>query len=164
MMLAQAAGLGDGDREDLPLLVALHDIGKIVIPVDILNKRGPLAAEEWETVKKHTEIGYRIANSTPQLSSIAEAILAHHERWDGTGYPAGLAGEAIPLLARIIAIVDAYDVMTNGRPYKDACNPTAALAELEKMAGKQFDPDLVQRFVAGIYRAAAPEAAAAGDA
>ncbi|NLJ86434.1 MAG: HD domain-containing protein, partial [Firmicutes bacterium] len=101
----------------------------------------------WEAIKKHPEIGYRITHASPDLAPISEAILAHHEWWDGTGYPRGLEGDRIPLTARIIALVDAYDVMIHGRPYRPAVSSQEALAELRRCAGTQFDPDLVDIFV-----------------
>lgn len=102
------------------LLAKLHDMGKIGIDNKILNKPGKLTEEEWNIMKTHSEIGYRIASSTPDLMHVAYKILTHHERYDGSGYPKGLKGEEIPLLSRILAIVDAFDVMTNERPYKKA--------------------------------------------
>lgn len=143
--IGRALKLTDSELDNLKLLAALHDIGKIAIPGSILDKPGILLPEEWETVKNHSEIGYRIALSSPELASIAEAILHHHECWDGSGYPLGLKGERIPLLSRIIAIADSYDVMTNGRPYKKAVSKKEALAEIKRCAGTQFDPELVRK-------------------
>ena len=108
---AQELGLSEHEKKQLNLLIRFHDLGKITISQDIINKTIELTPEEWESIKKHSEIGYRIANSSPELAPIAEAILAHHERWNGQGYPQNLEGEKIPLLARILAIVEAYDVM-----------------------------------------------------
>lgn len=141
-------GLVANDLDKLVLFAALHDIGKMGIPDDILSKAGPLNDEEWEIVKKHPEIGYRIVQASHELSAVAEEILTHHERWDGKGYPVGLSQEEIPFLARILAIVDAYDVMTNERPYKKAMNHDEAMYELKKCAGSQFEPDLVIKFIA----------------
>lgn len=142
-----ALNLPPGQLDELSLLAALHDIGKVGIPNTILEKPGPLTPGEWETMKKHPEIGYRIAQAAPNLAGMAEAILAHHERWDGTGYPQGLRGENIPLVARILAIVDSFDVMTHPRPYKNAQSVEYALGELARCAGTQFDPDLVRVFL-----------------
>ncbi len=103
-----------------PYWQILHDLGKLAISEDILQKEGPLTTEEWDRIKKHPELGYKIANALPELSQIAMGILSHHEHWDGYGYPQGLEKEEIPLIARIISIADAYDVMTTGRPYKPA--------------------------------------------
>ncbi|MEN6391510.1 MAG: PAS domain S-box protein, partial [Syntrophomonas sp.] len=136
--------LPESELDSLKLLAALHDIGKIAIPNSILDKPGSLTADEWETIKKHPEIGYRIALSSPEMSPIALAILHHHERWDGSGYPLGLKGEDIPFLSRIISIVDAYDVMVRGRPYQQARRPREAWSEIARCAGSQFDPHLVE--------------------
>lgn len=145
--MGRRLGLFESTLEELSLMATLHDIGKIATPDHILTKEGPLTAEEWEVIKKHPEVGYRITHASPDLAPIAESILAHHEWWDGGGYPRGLQGEEIPLVARIIALVDAYDVMTHGRPYKPAMTKQEALAELQRCAGSQFDPNLVEVFV-----------------
>jgi HD-GYP domain-containing protein (c-di-GMP phosphodiesterase class II) len=140
-------GLSSVEQREMNLLAVLHDIGKIAIPTDILMKPSCLTKNEWEMMKRHPEIGERIARSVPDLVSIAEAILAHHERWDGTGYPQGLAEKQIPLFSRILAIADAYDVMINGRVYKKAINHREAVEEIKNCAGTQFDPELVKPFV-----------------
>ena len=132
---------------ELELLSTLHDIGKIGITDNILNKPGKLSADEWKEMKKHPEAGYRIAISTPELKPIAEYILNHHERWDGNGYPYGRKGEDIPLLSRIIAIADSYDAMTSDRPYRKAMTKEEALEEIRVNAGTQFDPSLVAIFL-----------------
>ncbi|NLI92753.1 MAG: diguanylate cyclase [Peptococcaceae bacterium] len=129
------------------LAAKLHDIGKITIPERILKKQGPLDSGEWEYMKKHAEAGYRLALSANEFASIAETILYHHEHWDGSGYPQGLSGEDILLSSRIIAIVDAYDVMIHDRPYKKAMNKADAVKELYRCSGTQFDPNLVDAFV-----------------
>ncbi len=139
--------LTDNQLEDLILTVTLHDIGKLAIPEHILEKPGNLTPEEKAILKEHSTRGYRIVLSSNELAHTAPAILSHHERWDGTGYPRGLKGKEIPLLSRLIAIVDSYDVMTNGRPYKKAMTKQEALQELRYNAGKQFDPDLVDIFL-----------------
>jgi diguanylate cyclase len=136
--------LTDAELNRLSLLITLHDIGKINISEEILTKKEPLTAAEWETVKRHPEIGFRIARATEEFAHVADDILAHHERWDGHGYPQGLKGEKIPLLARITAIADAYEVMVNGRPYKSALSREQIIAELKLCAGTQFDPELVE--------------------
>ena len=135
------------EQERLSLLVSLHDIGKIAISPEILNKPGTLSAEEWEQIKKHPETGFHIAHSTGEFGHIGQEILAHHERWDGNGYPRGLKGTDIPLLSRVLAIVDAYDVMINGRPYKKPMKKEEAIAELQRCAGTQFDPQLANLFI-----------------
>jgi diguanylate cyclase (GGDEF)-like protein len=145
--LGSAIGLSESKIADLRLLARFHDIGKVGIPDHILFKPGPLTAEEFETMKSHSEIGYRIARSSPDLSMIADQILKHHEWWNGKGYPLGLTGNAIPLECRILTIADAYDAMTSDRPYRRAMPHQAALAELRRYAGKQFDPELVAAFV-----------------
>ncbi|NLA11051.1 MAG: diguanylate cyclase [Firmicutes bacterium] len=145
--VGEKAGLPDSERRRLAALVSLHDIGKINIPEEIIAKREELSAEEKEIMQKHSEIGCRIARATEVYAHIAEDILAHHEHWDGSGYPWGLKGEEIPFLARIVNLVDAYEVMTGGRPYRKAISSADALAELKRCAGTQFDPELVEVFV-----------------
>lgn len=145
--LGQAMGLSDIDMGKLGLLSILHDIGKVGIPDSILLKPGKLNDEEWIIMKSHTEKGYRIAKSSPELEQIAELILYHHERWDGNGYPAKLKGEEIPLLSRIITVVDSFDVMVNDRPYHKAMPVSAAIEELKRCSGTQFDPNIVDIFL-----------------
>ncbi len=140
-------GLSIDEMEELSLLAVLHDMGKIGIPDHILRKNGRLSPDEWDIMKKHPEKGYNIAKSTPELSSIAQLILHHHEHWDGTGYPDGLHGEKIPKLSRVLAIIDAYDVITHHRAYKVAQSEIDALDEIKRCAGSQFDPELAQSFV-----------------
>lgn len=145
--VGRAVGLTDYEQEELSILSVLHDIGKIGIPDRILQKNSSLSAEEWEIMKKHSEKGYNLAKATPELVKIAEAILHHHERWDGTGYPSGQKGEDIPKLSRILTIIDAYDVITHNRSYKQARSSNEALHEIEKCAGTQFDPELTKIFI-----------------
>jgi len=144
LKIGEKLALSDSELGCLRLLITLHDIGKINIPEEILTRKGPLSPEEWSLIKKHPEMGYRIARATDEFSHVANDILAHHERWDGQGYPLGLKGKSIPLLARITALADAYEVMTNGRPYKNAMSVEEALEELDRCAGGQFDPELVK--------------------
>jgi putative nucleotidyltransferase with HDIG domain len=145
--LGKDMGLSEFELKRLRLLALLHDIGKIGTPDNILFKPDKLTKEEWEIMKKHSEDGYKMAKNIPQLVPIARDTLHHHERWDGTGYPKGLKGEKIPILSRIISIVDAYDVMLAERPYKKAMTEEEAIKELKENAGTQFDPELVERFL-----------------
>ncbi|MBO8158160.1 HD domain-containing phosphohydrolase [Thermosyntropha sp.] len=145
--IAKRLKLSSRQIDELSLLALLHDIGKIGVREEILKKPASLSDEEWDEMKKHPEIGCRIAQNTAELLSVAEYILSHHEHWDGTGYPRGLKGEEIPLLSRIIAVVDAYDAMTSDRPYRRALSREEAVAELKRNAGTQFDPELVEIFL-----------------
>lgn len=145
--LGRALNLSDADLGKLALLAVLHDIGKIAIPHSILLKPGKLTEAEWEIMKTHAEKGYRIASAAQELKPIGEYILHHHERWDGGGYPGGLAGEEIPLLSRIITVVDSHDVMVHDRPYHKAMRAGEAEEELRRCAGTQFDPNLVETFL-----------------
>jgi len=135
---------------DLELFAMLHDIGKVGIDSRILNKQGKLTKDEWLVMQKHSEIGFRIAKSSSELDVIADYILTHHERWNGTGYPHGLKGEEIPLLSRILAVVDAYDAMTHDRIYRKALMKQEAIEEIKKNAGIQFDPHIAQVFIENI--------------
>ncbi len=147
LALGNALRLGNHELDNLVLLCAVHDVGKISIPDRILHKKGKLSKEEKQIMQSHSEFGYRIAQSAPDLAHIAHEILSHHEWWDGSGYPQGLTGEKIPMLARIISIVDAYEVMTGGRSYQDKKDARAAAQELISMSERQFDPDIVKVFV-----------------
>jgi len=145
--MALAINLPEQSIRELQLFAQFHDIGKVGIPDLILFKTSPLSHDEFEEMKRHSEIGFRIAQSSPDLIPISDWILKHHEYWDGSGYPLGLAGEDIPLECRLLAIADAYDAMTSFRPYKKTMTHSAAIAKLILYAGKQFDPNLVERFV-----------------
>lgn len=127
----------------------LHDVGKIGVPDAILLKPGPLDEDEWETMRRHTSLGARILGETRSqtLAAAAEISLSHHERWDGSGYPAGLAGDSIPLAGRIVAIADVFDALVHARPYKPAWPLQQAIEEIESQAGLAFDPDLVGAFL-----------------
>ena len=146
-LLGEKMELSENELNSLELLAALHDIGKVTIDEKILNKPGKLTPEEWIEIKKHPDAGYRIAMASPKLMPIADLILCHHERWDGTGYPQGLKGEEIPLLSRMISVIDAYDVMTEYRSYRRPISKTAALEEIKRCAGTQFDPQIAQTFI-----------------
>ena len=135
------------DLDELELVATLHDIGKVAIDDHILNKPDRLNDDEWIEMKKHSEVGYRIAMSSPDLVPIAEYILSLHERWDGGGYPQGIKGEEIPLLSRIVSVVDAFDAMTEDRIYRKAVSGKEAAAEIRRNAGTQFDPKIVKLFL-----------------
>lgn len=146
MSMGEALQLPDHQVEVLRSVGLLHDIGKIAISEDILNKPGSLKEEEWKEIKRHPEIGYRILSSVNDLSDIANYVLCHHERWDGKGYPKGLKEREIPFISRIITIVDAYDAMTSERSYRKAFSDEVAITEIKDNAGTQFDPELVNVF------------------
>ncbi len=146
--LGKRLGLFDYDLSRLKLLTVLHDIGKIAIPLEILNKPGKLTEQEFEIMKTHTIKGYEIAKSNKALVDIALDIRQHHERWDGKGYPDGLAKESISYLARIVSVVDSFDAMTNNRIYRKALTWDEAKEEMRRSAGTQFDPRVVSEFLA----------------
>jgi len=151
VQLSKSIGLAmsftDDQLNELELLATLHDIGKVSIPNAILSKSGKLSDEEWVVIKKHPETGFRIAQATSALAPIANYILCHHERWDGKGYPQGLLGKQIPLLSRIVAIVDSFDAMTNDRTYRKAMTKEEAIEEIRRCSGTQFDPEISQLFI-----------------
>ncbi len=126
----------------------LHDIGKIDIPDRILLKAGPLTPEEWQVMRTHPDIGHRILAAVPGMAQAAEIVLAHEERFDGSGYPRHLAGAVIPLWARLFAVIDTLDAMTSDRPYRKALSYVDAEAEISHLAGTQFDPQAVRAFMA----------------
>lgn len=149
--LANAMGqhllLQSSNLANLKLLAQFHDIGKVAVPDAVLGKPAALTDEEREIMRKHCEIGFRIANAANVFSEINDLILMHHEWWNGEGYPLGIKGEEIPLECRIVAILDAYDAMTSDRPYRKAMTKEAAIKELRAGAGTQFDPNLVDMFI-----------------
>jgi two-component system, cell cycle response regulator len=138
--------LGHDEVEQVRHAAELHDVGKVAVPDAILTKPGPLTEEEWAFIRRHPVIGERIIGAAPALTRVARLVRHSHERWDGTGYPDALAGGEIPVGARIVAVADAFDAMTSPRPYSPALTPEAALEELERCAGTQFDPAVVAAF------------------
>ncbi|MBF8670255.1 response regulator [Pseudomonas putida] len=149
-IMASAAGYNDCAVNDIFHAAPMHDVGKIGIPDSILQKKGQLTAEEWIIMRRHTEIGAKIIGDHESgfLKMAATIALSHHEKWDGTGYPHGLKNEEIPHAARIVAIADVFDALTSVRPYKPAWSVEDAVAHMTNERGKQFDPTLVDIFVA----------------
>ena len=145
-------GLAGSDLRDLEFAAVLHDVGKIAIPDEILSRRGPLSDEEWAFVRDHTVVGERILRGIPFLQSAASAVRSAHERWDGEGYPDGLAGDQIPLLSRIVFACDTWDVMTSDRPYREALTRDEAERRLSAEAGHQLDPQVVSALLAVVGR------------
>jgi len=145
--LGRILSLSNKELDEMSLFAMLHDIGKVGINDAVLQKPGALTEAEWLEMRKHPEIGFRIAQNNVDLAPISEYILSHHERWDGTGYPRGLRGEEIPVLARILAVVDAFDAMTNERIYSKPRSHEAAAEEILRCAGTQFDPTIASAFV-----------------
>ncbi len=143
---ARRLGLGESSVARVELGARLHDIGKVAIPDAILQKSERLNKQEWAVICTHTEIGERIIGAAPSLADVATLVRSHHERYDGSGYPDGLAGEEIPLGSRIIAVCDAFLAMMRKRTYIDAITVVESLAELERCSGTQFDPDVVEAF------------------
>ena len=147
-LLADRLNLSSRDHEEIRLAAFLHDLGKVGIPTDLLQRPGALEPGERATVEEHPVIGARLVKPLDIAPSVTLTIRHHHEWWDGSGYPDGLAGEEIPLAARLVAIVDAYDAMSCDRPYRPALPPTAVLSEFDRFAGVQFDPNLAREFLA----------------
>ncbi len=147
-------GLSDREVFELKSAGWLHDIGKIAINENILNKKGKLTHEEMVEIKRHPEIGYRILNAVNEMSEISEYVLAHHERWDGKGYPKGLSGNQIPLQARIIAVADSFDAMTRERTYRAVLSEEEAIEEIRRNSGTQFDPNIVEVFINKVMKKA----------
>lgn len=145
--LGYKLGMTAQEIDDLRSAALLHDLGKIGTPEEVLGKKTPLNDAEHEQIRSHAYLGSQILNRVQQMSAILPGVKHHHERFDGKGYPNGLAGKGIPLLARVIAIADAYDAMTSPRSYKASMNPEQALAEIQHCAGSQFDPELVRIFI-----------------
>jgi two-component system, cell cycle response regulator len=144
---ARELGLDPAAVEHIRLVAQLHDIGKVAIPNEIINKRGALDEAEWAFMKGHTLIGERILLAAPALTQAAEAVRSSHERVDGEGYPDGLVGEEIPLASRVVFVADSFQAMMSERPYRNAMNFDAAIAELRRCSGSQFDAGVVKTFV-----------------
>ncbi|HKG90688.1 MAG TPA: HD domain-containing phosphohydrolase [Gemmatimonadaceae bacterium] len=147
-LIAERLGLGERDRHITCYAALLHDVGKIAVSDGILNKPGPLSPEEQMLIRSHVRVGHDLIRKVEALREVADVVLHHHERYDGTGYPDGLKGDSIPVASRIVAVVDAYCAMITKRSYKDAYQPDWALAELRRHAGTQFDPRVVDAFLA----------------
>lgn len=146
--LARRLGLASDEVESVELGALLHDIGEIGVPEHILRKEGGLSDAEWSEIRRHPTVGAGLLHHVPALARARPIVLAHHERWDGSGYPLGLGAKEIPLAARIVAVADAFNAMTSSRPYRGALSGEHALAELRRGAGTQFDPDVVESFLA----------------
>jgi two-component system cell cycle response regulator len=161
LAVGRELGMHGEELDDVARAAELHDVGKIAIPDAILEKSGPLDETEWGFMRRHTIIGERILQAAPALRSVARLVRSSHERWDGAGYPDGLLGQEIPLGARVVAVCDAFDAMTTNRPYRKRIGEPAALSELRRCAGTQFDPAVVEAFVRVLEREmdAAAEAA-----
>jgi HD-GYP domain-containing protein (c-di-GMP phosphodiesterase class II) len=144
-------GLDDAATAEVQAAALLHDIGKVAVPDEILNKPGALTEEQWQKMRDHTVIGERILRAIPGLGSVARVVRHEHERWDGGGYPDGLAAEDIPIGSRIILACDAYHAMTSDRPYRAAMSHAEAIAELSANAGTQFDPRVVEVLIGQLY-------------
>jgi HD-GYP domain-containing protein (c-di-GMP phosphodiesterase class II) len=147
-VVAARLGLDEDHIEIVRMGAALHDIGKVAVSQDALVKAGPLSAQELVEVRRHPEAGARMVQLVRTLRPAVPAVLHHHERWDGRGYPDGLAGMEIPVEARILAVADTFDAMTSDRPYRRALSLEHAIAELQRCSGSQFDPGVVEVFVA----------------
>lgn len=164
-LLAKEMGLPVQQQAAVRIGALLHDIGKLAVPDDILLKPGPLNKAEWAAIRQHPLAGHHLLSQLPSLAEALPAVLHHHEHFDGSGYPEGLTGEDIPLVARILLVADAYDAMTSNRPYRQAMSSEAAIEELKRNAGAQFDPQVVEAFLRVICAhpdgGGAPAAAAA---
>lgn len=149
--MGKMMGLMERELLLIDALGFLHDVGKLGIENEILLKQGPLTSKEWEAVKRHSAIGYKLIRPIHGISGLADLVIAHHEHWDGKGYPLGLQGKEIPLLCRILSFADSTDAMIDDRPYRKALPPSEILAEIERCSGSQFDPEVVEAFLDMIH-------------
>ena len=145
--VCDALGVGVEETMRIQRAALLHDVGKLAVRADVLDSPGPLSSRDWKHVRSHPEVGERLMLAFPRLAGLAPMVRHHHERWDGSGYPDGLAGLEIPLGARVIAACDAFDAMVSARPYRIALDPEIALREIARGAGTHFDPDVACAFV-----------------
>jgi putative nucleotidyltransferase with HDIG domain len=143
LALAKQLGMSKEEEEIIFIGSLLHDLGKTRIPRHLLNKAGPLSDQEWQTIRRHPEIGFHMLRGVLYLRPYADIPYCHHEQWDGGGYPRGLKGEAIPLPARLFALVDAWDALQSDRPYRKAWDEEKTVQFIQEQSGKRFDPDLV---------------------
>lgn len=159
--LADYLGLDRDDRRRLHIAAHLHDVGKVRIDARVVQKPGPLSTTEWVQMRRHPVEGFKIIDGLVH-TGIADTVLAHHERFDGSGYPFGLRGDDIPYLARILLVADAFDAMTSDRPYQPALSADYALSELQRFAGTQFDPGVVDAMLASVSAIHLPARVLAG--
>jgi diguanylate cyclase (GGDEF)-like protein len=145
--IAYAMGLTEREISEIGLIGRMHDIGKIAVNEALFSKPSGLTEEEWIDMRRHPEVGFRILSASTDMASIAKSVLAHHERFDGSGYPNGLKGSSIPIMARILAVADAFEAMTNERPYRTTKSKDEALTEIASLKGTQFDPAIVDIFL-----------------
>jgi HD-GYP domain-containing protein (c-di-GMP phosphodiesterase class II) len=161
LAVGRVLGMNPEELDELARAAELHDVGKIAIPDAILNKPGTLNEAEWAFMRRHTVVGERILLSAPALRPVARLVRSSHERFDGSGYPDGLAGEDIPLGARIVAVCDAYEAMTSDRPYRPRMSAEEAIEELLACSGSQFDPRVVETFLRTLAERREPSASSA---
>ena len=140
-------GMSPQESEQIGFFSMMHDVGKIHIPDNILTKPGPLANEEWAVMKTHTIVGEKILSNKAFYQTARKIARSHHEHWDGSGYPDGLKGKAIPVPVRIVTVADVFDGLIHGRPYKDAWPVEKALAEMKRLSGKVFNPEILEVFL-----------------
>lgn len=163
LRISRSMGLDERELNDLEMAAILHDVGKIAIPEKILNKKTPLTEEEFATIRKHPVIGENILKPVVELQQIARIVRSHHERYDGSGYPDSLKGQAIPIGSRIMSVADAFDAITSSRPYRDTESHHHAIKEIIRCSGQQFDPEIVEHFIEVLKKGAASDAFSSGE-